>query len=232
MRPVQVGGLSAIFNDPSPWLSGWPQAVPAPMSLRDWVGTQDRRSWSQFVVREGTKGPIRVRATVVPVTTRESDGEFGTRERLLIMEPIGRPKERRFCFTNADENVPLETLAHVAASRHHIEEALETAKGDVGLDEYEVRSWVGWFHHVAICLIAGFFLTVERKRLGEKSAGHNGVADAKGDLPHARATPDPERDRCAHHPTTPPQRSLPPCSLALPHEPSSAQARPRERAAG
>jgi hypothetical protein len=184
-----------------------------------------------LVVRDGTKGPIRVRATVVPVTTREPDGEFETRERLLIMEPIGRPKERRYLFTNADESVPLETLARVAASRHHIEEGLETAKGDVGLDEYEVRSWIGWYHHVAICLIAAFFLTHERMRLGEKSARGNGVADAESDLPDARPAPHSEPDRCADHPAASPQRGLALRVLAASRASGSTQSRPGQRAA-
>jgi hypothetical protein len=62
----------AIFGDATPWLSGWPRTAPVPMQLRDWVSTQDRRSWARFVVRDGAKGPIRVRATVVPVTTRST----------------------------------------------------------------------------------------------------------------------------------------------------------------
>ena len=52
----------------------------------------------------------------------------------------------------------LETLAYVGGSRWRIESEFETEKGDVGLDEYETRSWAGWHHHIAMCLLGGAFL--------------------------------------------------------------------------
>ena len=52
----------------------------------------------------------------------------------------------------------METLAHVGGSRWRIETEFETEKSDIGLDEYETRSWAGWHHHVALCLLGGAFL--------------------------------------------------------------------------
>ena len=52
----------------------------------------------------------------------------------------------------------METLAYVGGSRWRIETEFETEKGDVGLDEYETRSWAGWHHHIAMCLLGGAFL--------------------------------------------------------------------------
>ena len=52
----------------------------------------------------------------------------------------------------------METLACVDGSRWHIETEFQTEKGDVGLDEYETRSWAGWHHHITMCLLAGAFL--------------------------------------------------------------------------
>jgi len=46
----------------------------------------------------------------------------------------------------------------VAASRWNIETEFETNKSDIGLDEYEVRSWQGWHHHILLCLLASAFL--------------------------------------------------------------------------
>ena len=52
------------------------------------------------------------------------------------------------------EDTPLETLAYVGGSRWPIETEFETEKGDVGLDEFETRSWSGWHHHIAMaCLL-------------------------------------------------------------------------------
>ncbi len=51
-----------------------------------------------------------------------------------------------------------------------IETEFETEKGDVGLDEYETRSWAGWHHHIAMCLLGGAFLLSLQQDWGEKDA--------------------------------------------------------------
>ena len=60
-------------------------------------------------------------------------------------------------------------LVCVKLQRHRIEEVFAQAKGEVGLDHYEVRSWVGWHHHMTLSLLALWFLVLERRRLGGKT---------------------------------------------------------------
>ena len=61
----------------------------------------------------------------------------------------------------------MELLACVSGSRWHIETEFETEKSGAGLDEYETRAWVGWHHHVALCLLAGAFLLSLQQVWGE-----------------------------------------------------------------
>jgi len=70
----------------------------------------------------------------------------------------------------APASAPLDVaeLVAVAAHRHHIEQAFEFAKGECGLADYEVRSYVGWHHHMTLSMLALWFLTWERRRLGKK----------------------------------------------------------------
>ena len=56
----------------------------------------------------------------------------------------------------------------MGGSRWRIETEFQTEKGDVGLDEYETRSWAGWHHHIAMCLLAGAFLLSLQQDGGEK----------------------------------------------------------------
>ena len=51
----------------------------------------------------------------------------------------------------------------VAGTRWTIEACFEAAKGEVGLDEYEVRSWTGWRRHVTLAMLAHAYLAVVRK---------------------------------------------------------------------
>lgn len=50
----------------------------------------------------------------------------------------------------------------MAGTRWAIEESFETAKGEVGLDQYEVRSWMGCYRHIALAMLAHAYLTVLR----------------------------------------------------------------------
>ena len=105
---------------------------------------------------QASQGPrtYRFSAQRVRVTRRRKPGEEGWavyRRNLDGSEP-------RYYLSNAPEDTTLETLAYVGGSRWRIETEFETEKGEVGLDEYETRSWPGWHHHIAMCLLGGAFL--------------------------------------------------------------------------
>jgi SRSO17 transposase len=57
---------------------------------------------------------------------------------------------------------PLIGLVRVAGARWAVEEGFEQAKAEVGLDEYEVRKWPGWYRHITLALLAHAFLAVTR----------------------------------------------------------------------
>jgi SRSO17 transposase len=57
---------------------------------------------------------------------------------------------------------PLVGLVRVAGTRWAVEEGFEQAKGEVGLDHYEVRKWPGWYRHITLALLAHAFLAVTR----------------------------------------------------------------------
>ena len=84
-----------------------------------------------------------------------------------------QPQEPAFSHAYGPVETPLATLARVAGTRWAIEEGFARAKGEVGLDQYEVRSWAGWHRHVTLCLLAHAFLEVTRAAVnaaGEKGA--------------------------------------------------------------
>lgn len=81
---------------------------------------------------------------------------------VLVRRSISDPSELAYylCFAPAD--TPLGKLVGVAGCRWSIEVGFETAKGEVGLDDYEVRSWHGWYRHITLSLLAHAFLSVLR----------------------------------------------------------------------
>jgi SRSO17 transposase len=63
----------------------------------------------------------------------------------------------------------------VVGRRWAIEESIQTAKGEVGLDQYEVRSWSGWYRHITLALWAQAFLTILRKESGPEERPKKGA---------------------------------------------------------
>ncbi len=95
--------------------------------------------------------------------------------------------------------MPVEEIVWAHDDRHRIEEMFELGNGEVGLDHYEVRSWVGWHHHMTLSLLALWFLVQERQRVGEKNTGDHGASSA-GDLqPIAPAASAHGGEDCTNH---------------------------------
>ena len=116
------------------------------------------RGWRRLSCGAGSKGEriydwARVRARTV-------DGE---RLRWLVARrSITDPSAISYYIASASRETPLSRLARVAGARWAVEESFETAKGEVGLDHYEVRSWAGWYRHITLAMLAHAYLSAVR----------------------------------------------------------------------
>ena len=134
--------------------------------------------WREISVAQGSQGPrtYMFSAQRVRATKRRKPGE----ETWAVYRHNLDGSEPRYYLSNAPEDTTLETLAYVGGSRWYIEREFETEKGDVGLDEYETRSWAGWHHHIALCLLGGAFLLGLQQDWGEKDAPDHPAAGVPG----------------------------------------------------
>ena len=124
-------------------------------------------AWREITVAEGSQGPrsYMFGAQRVRVTRKGKPGEEAW---AVYRRNLDGSEPRYYLSSNAPEDTMLETLAYVGGSRWPIESEFETEKGDVGLDEYETRSWAGWHHHIAMCLLGGAFLLGLQQDWGKK----------------------------------------------------------------
>lgn len=125
-----------------------------------------KKRWTSVRTRDGEKGPIDVRAIKLRVVVGANAEEDRRRETLLI---VRRPSTGDvWYYLSNRKGISVAKMAKAAACRHYIEQSIETAKGDAGLAEYEVRSWVGWHHHMTLSLLAMLFIVRERARLKKR----------------------------------------------------------------
>lgn len=149
--------------------TGRPRSRPW-MQVQHWMAKQPAQRWQTFSVRDGTQGPLQVRAMTTRVQTRIKS-RVGEEECLIVFQTLETQSRTVFALAHAPHGAPLEKLLRVAAARHRVEEMFQAAKGEAGLAHYEVRSWTGWHHHVTLSFLALWFLLLERERLGEKKSG-------------------------------------------------------------
>lgn len=131
-------------------------------------------AWARASAGKGSKGErFYDRALVsLPDPEAPSAGRW-----LLVRRGIGDPTELAYYLAYGPKETPTEELVRVAGRRWAIEDCFEQAKGEVGLDEYEVRKWEAWHRHVTLSLLAHAYLAVLR------SAAHDArEPEAKGGI--------------------------------------------------
>jgi SRSO17 transposase len=148
-----------------------------------------RGDWQELTVAEGAQGPRSYQFAARRV--HEFNDQVLGRESWALFRRNLDGSEVKYYLANAPSTTSLATLAWVTSCRWSIETAFKTEKGHTGLDEYEVRRWNGWQHHMTLALLAGAFLMGLEQEWGGKSA----AGDAPADRPGAPgAAPAPELD--------------------------------------
>jgi SRSO17 transposase len=128
-----------------------------PIPVNQLVKKIQKQDWVQAVIKEGSKGPIVCDFAFLRVT--ESRGGLPTGELwLIIRRNLEDPAEIKYFFSNAPLNTPLEEFVRISGMRWPIETIFEESKGEVGMDHYEMRSWLGWHHHMLLVSLAHHFL--------------------------------------------------------------------------
>lgn len=129
------------------------------LSVAEVLGLIDANAWQRLSAGDGAKGPRLYDWVLVELA--ESTPEEWPRQ-LLFRRHIEDETEIAAYRTYAPAGISLSELVRVAGVRWAIEDSFESAKGEVGLDQYEVRRWVGWYRHITLALLAHAFLTVTR----------------------------------------------------------------------
>jgi SRSO17 transposase len=125
----------------------------------------DPPDWRRLSAGDGAKGPRLYDWALVPLAF---PSVAGFEQALLIRRPLDAPddlEQLAYYLTFAPVGTLFETLVAVAGRRWTVEESLEAAKGEVGLDHYEVRHYHGWYRHMTLAMLALAYLAVVRSHV-------------------------------------------------------------------
>ncbi len=124
------------------------------------VASLPERAWHQITIAWGSKGPRRYAWAWVPINR-----DLGPRWQrwLLARRSLDGSEELAYYLAAGPRRTTLTRLAKTAGARWSIEGGFESAKQEVGLADYEVRSWTGWHRHITLTLLAHAILAAVRR---------------------------------------------------------------------
>jgi SRSO17 transposase len=124
-----------------------------------WLAKVPPGAWQRLSAGDGAKGPRLHDWAYLPYRGAAPGWRMG----LLIRRGTTKPDDLAYYLTHAPKETTLAGLVRVAGMRWTIKSCFEAAKGEVGLDEYEVRSWTGWHRHITLAMLAHAYLAALRK---------------------------------------------------------------------
>ena len=134
----------------------------------------EESAWVRCSAGNGAKGPRVYDWAAVDIRPLREPGKGHW---LLARRSVAKPGELAFYVCFGPSDTTLEELVRVAGTRWAIEECFEEAKGAVGLDQYEVRRWDGWYRHITLAMLAQAYLAVIRHQAMEQ--GEKGAATVR-----------------------------------------------------
>ena len=121
--------------------------------------------WSHHTIKEGAKGPIEADFAILQVVASR-DGLPGPDVFMIIRR---HDKELKIYLCNAPADTPHDNFIRMSGMRWPIEICFENGKQLLGMGDYQVRSWIGWHHHMTLCILSHFFLVRLRVQLKDKA---------------------------------------------------------------
>ena len=113
--------------------------------------------WIRAKIKEGSKGPIVCDFAFLRVI-ESRDSLPGPELWLTVRRNVDDPTDLKFYFSNAPTDIFLLELVRICGMRWPVETIFKQGKGELGLDHYETRSWLGWHHHMLLVSLAHHFL--------------------------------------------------------------------------
>jgi SRSO17 transposase len=193
-----------------------PYGPPGQVRTADVAAAVPTAAWQRLSCGEGAQGPRWYDWAVVPLRPALRDGWIHA---VLLRRHPERVAELAYYLVYAPATAPLPEIVRAAGARWTIDDLFKLAKGQVGLDHYEVRSWQGWYRHITLALLALAALTIGARKKGgrpvpatsrsrfRKSAGSSSGSSGPPRARRPRSSPGPAGDA--------PIRSSPSTTIAV-----------------
>jgi SRSO17 transposase len=167
------------IEPPGPGVLGRPRlhprvvtSAPAPREIRELAKHLPASAWKTYVIKEGSRGPLRAEFAFLRLVTVDEKLP-GERMWVILRRALSTPSAIKYYQSNAPRTCTPADFVWASGQRWPIETAFEEGKGEVGMDHYETRTWLGWHHHQAQTFAAQLFLVYLHIQFKKKSRAHD-----------------------------------------------------------
>lgn len=139
-----------------------PKTDAQPITVKAYQEGLCEGDWQDVTVRDTTKGVLTLSMHVKRVWVWDKE-ELQARCWTLVISRNKAENKLKYSLSNADaDTTPLQQFAYRQAQRYWVERSFQDAKSEIGMSDYQVRKWKGWYHHMALVILATSFIVQER----------------------------------------------------------------------
>jgi SRSO17 transposase len=134
------------------------QASGQPVTVESLVKRFGPGDWTRCVLRDSTRGQLRVDLAHRRVWVWDGDEETPRCWHLIVRREVKSEKTIKYTLSNAPADTPVLRLGQMQGQRYWVERTFEDAKGECGLADYQALGWRSWHHHVTMVMLAMLFI--------------------------------------------------------------------------
>jgi SRSO17 transposase len=146
------------------------------LSAKQIASSLPAKKFRRCTWRDGTNARLSSRFALCRVKVPRESDTAPRAEWLLIEWPYGEPEPTKFSLTTLPRHMSKKQIVRLIKERYKTERVYEDLKGELGLDHFEGRSFIGWHHHVSLVLCCYAFLVAERARAFPPSTGRQSTS--------------------------------------------------------
>jgi SRSO17 transposase len=169
-----------------------PYGPPGQVRAADVAAAVAVEAWQRLSCGEGVQGPRVYDWAYIPLRPALRDGWVHA---VLLRRHPERTDELAYYLVYAPVDTPLAEIVRAAGARWTIDDTFKLAKGQVGLDHYEVRSWQGWYRHITLGLLALAALTIGARKRGAARAPATSRSPSRRSAGSSSGSSGPRRAR-------------------------------------
>ncbi len=134
------------------------------LRVDEWCRRQPRSSWRRIVLRDSTKGVLRIEVLHRRIWVWDGKEAKARCWHLVASREVGTGKKIKYGLSNLPATMSVRQIARSQRQRFWIERSFQDSKSESGLGDYQARGWVAWHHHMALVMMAMQFMLEERLR--------------------------------------------------------------------